>query len=86
MIVFYIENIISAYDGTITVGVASSLEKAVEHLDKLYKSGDERFVEDSLNNAEGHLITEMRLDDFKGKHNRFYNGKGKEIFSKSSNR
>lgn len=77
MNVFLIQYLISAYDGENTIGITTSLEKAVEYLQTLYKKDEEIFVEFPAVANNGHYITEYRLDSFKPVDDGwFYNGEG----------
>lgn len=64
MFVYQIQYIISAYDGIIDHGVASTLESAVQYCQKQIQNG-ERHVEDPLNDDKsGFIIYEFQLDKF----------------------
>ena len=81
--VFVIEYTISAYDGSVMIGAASTLEKAVAHLAKMYRDGHDSFDPDPFNCAVGHTITEYQLDNFNRENVqddtlKIYDGQGNE--------
>lgn len=73
--VFYIEIFISAHDGVISQGIASSLEKAVEFCQDKIKKGEETHADDPYETG-GLVITEFVIDNFNPKTMKYYNDQG----------
>jgi hypothetical protein len=73
--VFYIEIFISPYDGVISQGITSSLEKAVEFCQDKIKKGEGSHTDDPYASG-GLVITEFVIDNFNPKSMKYYNDQG----------